>query len=196
MKETSKYKTYTETGLAKCSIHGEHNEWSKQNGHQIRKGREYKWNGLECLKCSRERQKAWREEHPNYQDRYRFTWRGTISRALAYAQRRAKDKKLPFEINSEWMINMLNKQNSRCFYSGIEFEWEKSINGKPRYKLVSIDQRVAGKGYTKDNSVLVCWGINLMKHEIPLDQFIEFCKSVSSTQKENIMIKLAMEVGA
>lgn len=43
---------------------------------------------------------------------------------------------------------------------------------------LSIDRIDSSKGYTRDNVVLVCSSINVMKNSHSIDEFINLCRSV------------------
>ena len=180
MKGISRATTFAETGKAECSVHGEHSEWAPYRGHKITKGKLYEWNSLGCRKCDRERQVSWNNTHPGYQDRYRYTRDGTISRALAQAKARARRRSILFDLDAEWVESAIAKQGDSCAYSGIRFDWSGRPKEGKRYRVISIDQRVPGRGYTRANSSLVCWGVNVMKYDMSLPVFRNFCKAIAT----------------
>ncbi len=51
------------------------------------------------------------------------------------------------------------------------------------FNKVSPDRVDPSKGYTEDNVVLCCWGINRMKLNIPYDEFIILCTLISNKHK-------------
>lgn len=178
-KELTRVDVFLGTGQMTCSIHGIHNDWA------IRDRREKRRNGfvyqiLSCKRCERAHAITYNHKNPGYQNDYRFTRDGTISRILSQARNRAKKKHLPFELDCDWVEEQVEKQDNKCAYSGLGFDWGRIREKQKRYLLPSIDQRQAGVGYTKDNGVLVCAIVNRMKWTIPLEQFIDFCYAVNS----------------
>ncbi len=166
-----KWQEFEDTGKTTCKIHGEHGDWAiypDGEGHKR----------CQCRACNRDSVKAWNKRNPECQSRYANSRIGIVNRSLSGARKRARDKNLPFDIDSFWMSSMLDAQDDKCAYSGLPFDWETPI-GEKRYRLVSIDQRIPGVGYTRDNAVLVCWGVNLMKQDIPLDEFAHLCSAVA-----------------
>jgi hypothetical protein len=69
---------------------------------------------------------------------------------------------------------MWRDQYRLCAYSGIE------MTTLPA-KLTSVSvERIDNKvGYTRENTVLVCNGVNRMKSDMEPEEFFNFCKSVS-----------------
>lgn len=173
---------YLSTGQAACKHHGTHGEWSVLHKTDRKHKCPYKYDTLVCQVCNRERTAAFHDKNPTAQDDYRFTRHGMITRILAQAGGRAKRKRLPFELDRDWVEEQAKRQDNKCAYSGLEFDWNRSSGNQKRYFLPSIDQRQAGMGYTKDNSVLVCWAINNMKWELPLPDFTQLCYAVASQQ--------------
>jgi hypothetical protein len=71
----------------------------------------------------------------------------------------AKKLGLPFEIDAEW----LKFQPMQCAVTGQRF-----VVGGPQ--TPSFDQKVAGKGYTRENTQLICLWVNYAKSKWPEDQ--------------------------
>jgi len=168
----TKLEHYKKYGYEICKHHGEHNEWKIMED-----GRK----SLECKKCINERVYKWNKSNTNYQDMYRYSKKGTITRILSQARSRAKKRGLIFELDKDWMFETLVKQNNKCAYSNVLFSFDNNFNGNTRYYIPSIDQVVAGNGYTKNNSVLVLAVVNRMKQEIPLELFKELCAYIMKT---------------
>ena len=71
----------------------------------------------------------------------------------------AKKLGLPFEIDAEW----LKFQPMQCAITGQQF-----VVGGPL--TPSFDQRLAGKGYTRENTQIICLWVNMAKRDWPEDQ--------------------------
>lgn len=75
-------------------------------------------------------------------------------------------------------VAILESQNYRCALTGVELtcRLEKGVICKTN---ASID-RIDPKGpYTKDNVHLVCAAINKFRIDLPLDEFVDWCKKVA-----------------
>lgn len=82
-------------------------------------------------------------------------------------------------ISVEEILQLHKRQQGRCALTGVEMTCELK-KGKRVWTNASIDRVIAGGSYTIGNIHLVCTAINLFRCDIPLDQFIEWCKLVSS----------------
>jgi len=96
-----------------------------------------------------------------------------------------KNSRIQFDVSTEDWINQYEKQNGVCALTGITMTWEYSSDeNKDFYSSVkypynlSPDRIDSSKGYTKDNLQFVCNRVNAMKNNMPMDQFIDFCKKV------------------
>lgn len=75
---------------------------------------------------------------------------------LKYKRYQAKKADIPFDLDEDW----LKKQALMCAITGQEF-----VVGGP--KGPSFDQKLPGKGYTKENTQLVCLWVNMAKCNWP-----------------------------
>ena len=82
----------------------------------------------------------------------------------------AKTRKLEFSITKEFVTNVLNEQNNKCYFSDIEISF--------RNKTASVDRLDSGLGYNDDNVVIVHKDINRMKTNFSVDYFKFLCKMV------------------
>jgi len=80
-----------------------------------------------------------------------------------------------YDITSDYVVSLAEKQNWKCAKTGVSFELKKK--GKSPYGP-SIDQIIPGKGYTKDNIQLVCMIYNYAKHTWEDDIVLEFAKKL------------------
>jgi hypothetical protein len=74
-------------------------------------------------------------------------------------------------------MDLYNKQNGQCAYSGIPMVFERWGSGRKRYSL-SIDQIIPGRGYIIGNIALCCWIVNAGKSDLLLDDYIKICNNV------------------
>lgn len=109
----------------------------------------------ECIKTSR---KAYRESIRGKENcrKSRQLNKGHkhAETLLRGAKRRAFDKKLPFELDMEW----LNSRLSACELTGLPFSKYGVTPFRPM--LASIDRIDSSRGYTKENSRVICYALN------------------------------------
>ncbi len=94
-------------------------------------------------------------------------------------QESASQRNLKFEINIEYLEELINKQNFKCAISGITL-----ICGYVdlRYLTMSLDRIDSSKGYIKGNVQWVHKDINMMKQNYAQNYFIELCLKVAQNQ--------------
>lgn len=103
----------------------------------------------------------------------------TLRSIIAGCKNRAKRKGLECDITSEYVLDLLNKQNGLCSVTGIKLESSTAntkFNSSPW--TVTIDRKDSNKGYTKDNIHLVCYMYNSCKNRWSHEQVIQMCKGV------------------
>jgi len=84
---------------------------------------------------------------------------------LESAERRVRAKNIPFTLAREWADK---RYKGKCEMTGLEFTTHGRLTGKVSPFAPSIDQRVAGAGYTPANSQFVLWAVNRFKGDMPV----------------------------
>lgn len=79
------------------------------------------------------------------------------------------------DIDKEYIIDLIEKQNNRCVYSGMEFDWDKFQNNPYQASIDRIDN---DKGYIKGNVQIVCNIINQMKSNLSDPVFYDYVNSI------------------
>lgn len=125
----------------------------------------------DALYCStscrdRERMARWRENNlakarGNWL-RWSQTLGGTATVLLAYARRRAKKFNLPFEIDRNFILVKLKPM--LCEMTGIPLDRRSSQKGRASPFAPSLDRRNRLKGYTKQNTRIVCFAVNCLRY--------------------------------
>ena len=69
---------------------------------------------------------------------------------------------------------MWKKQHGMCAYSFIQMRLEPNTPYS-----VSVERINSSIGYTKENTVLVCNGVNRMKTDLDPELFFEFCSAIA-----------------
>jgi hypothetical protein len=104
------------------------------------------------------------------------------------AKNRAENNGLPYDITPEWVMERYKLLESKCELCNSHMTLFKRDYRQPKKEKISfmknpsnmsLDQIVAGKGYTKDNVQLVNLQCNLAKLDMPQSDFIKMCKGVT-----------------
>jgi len=92
---------------------------------------------------------------------------------LTSAKARARAKNIPCEIDVPYLQSLLDQQENKCFYSGIEME----LNRAGAY-TASIDRIDSSIGYVKGNVSFVISAVNTMKNDLSEKEFLSIIESV------------------
>jgi len=100
---------------------------------------------------------------------------------LRVTQTRAIKDDRRCSIRLDDLLTLWDKQAGLCAYSGRPMTYTRE--GKRRYQRnktnVSIDRVDSGLGYTRDNIVLCCGVVNMMKTDMTKEEFISWITDVS-----------------
>lgn len=99
---------------------------------------------------------------------------------LMAAKKRAFKKGLEFDIDLDFMYYLWNTQKGLCNISKLPMLFVFN-NDRCKYNI-SIDRINSTKGYTKDNTQLVCDIVNRMKLDLPMNEFVTLCKIIYDEQ--------------
>jgi len=114
-----------------------------------------------------------KESNAKSYNRRRSTLRDRALGILNGAKKRARSKNLPFDLDLEFVEALMAPMV--CAITGLPLIF--IARGKHK-KAPSIDQIVAGGGYTKDNVQIVSFDVNIAKSDMSLFEFHEMCKAV------------------
>jgi hypothetical protein len=99
-----------------------------------------------------------------------------MSKLLSSARKRAKDKQLEFDLDSEWLKPKLNLM--KCEATGVDLMLEKRENVCHAPFRPSIDRIDNSRGYTKDNCRVVCVIFNKAKSDCLDEDVIKMAVSL------------------
>ena len=128
-----------------------------------------------CNECKRARQfQRWSH------DPYKF-----LRDVAVNAKYRAKKRDIVWDIDSEWVCSLWDKQKGRCALSGIQLTHHR---GTQEYvdTNASLDRIRCHEGYTKFNTQLVAFRINSMKSDMEEAQFVWWVKTLNSFMDDRI----------
>lgn len=93
------------------------------------------------------------------------------------------NKKGRENINSIDCLELLEKQDGKCTLSSIKLTCQLEV-GKKFFTNASLDRIEVGGEYTKDNIQLVCSALNSWRGDVPLEEFVWWCKQVAQYQEK------------
>ena len=97
---------------------------------------------------------------------------------------RAKQRKIPFEIDIEYAWSLFVNQNKRCVLTGVEIKLNPSCMEKGK-STASLDRIDSSKGYVRGNVQWVHVEINYMKHSLHVKELVKWCHLVADYDKRN-----------
>jgi hypothetical protein len=102
--------------------------------------------------------------------------RPLIDVILESAKGRSKKSGLPFDLDKDFLIELLKNQNGKCAVTGIEFITELMPGCKRRPFYASLDRIDCNKGYIKTNVRFVCTIVNIAINEFGDLSFDKMCR--------------------
>lgn len=101
-------------------------------------------------------------------------------RELAYQlYSRNRRKGVQHRISEKTLLEIWNRQNGRCVYTGRKMVVSDEAKGKRGPDTLSVDRIDSQKVYLEDNVVLCTWWANVAKHELSADDFVQRCQEVA-----------------
>lgn len=94
---------------------------------------------------------------------------------------RAKKKKVDFNLDAEFLKDLIISQDYKCAVTGVPLILRHSYEGTTIYDSASLDRIDNSKGYTKDNVQWVVLGINYMKMDYSQDEVYELINRIKNT---------------
>lgn len=113
----------------------------------------------------RQRSRKWQSDNI-----FQFRW-------LA-ARSRAGKSGIEFTITMQDVADMWNSQHGLCYYSGLPMTTEVLPVAGPSTYSMSIDRKNSDCGYTPDNVVLCCSTVNVMKNNLPMNDFLQIVSQI------------------
>lgn len=71
----------------------------------------------------------------------------------------------------------LARNTTNCPICGCKLSWQPK--GKISSNSPTLDRRYNGRRLTLQNTWIICWRCNVMKQDVPMPEYVEFCKMVA-----------------
>lgn len=94
------------------------------------------------------------------------------------AKKQSIYKQVPFDLTPEFLIKLWKSQNGKCYYSNLPMVSHGRDFGWQRWNSPSLDRKDPDIGYTKNNVVWCCFGINSFKGRMNESQFKEMIQTI------------------
>lgn len=107
----------------------------------------------------------------------------TLKSALVAARRRAKAKGVPFNLDVDFLLDLVELQEFRCALTGIEFFAQIDNAASIDPCTPSIDRIEPQKGYVKSNVRVIIYAMNAMLLDWGEDVFIQIANSYRYTKR-------------
>ena len=92
----------------------------------------------------------------------------------------AKKNLIPTDLNEDYLLDLMKKQDFKCRYTGLAF-----VPQKHHLLCPSLDQIEPAQGYVKGNVQWISWATNWSKGDMNETDFLAMCKRVTEHTKEN-----------
>lgn len=105
----------------------------------------------------------------------------TLATAVRY---RAKKKNLICTLDWSQLLELWREQDGICALSGLPLTHHRQGAESRSYFNASVDRMAMDGPYSKDNVMLVCTKINMMRGRLHIDEFVMFCRSVADNDRK------------
>ncbi len=107
-----------------------------------------------------------------------------FSRLLEGARGRAKEKRLPFDLTTDWLINEVKRKGYRCAITGVALDLKRrGESGKRNPLAPSIDRIDNAFGYTPENVRIVALAVNIMLADWGVPIFDQIAMTYTANKK-------------
>lgn len=168
----TKVERFKERGSVGCVKHGDHSDWYVSD------------KTIQCRPCKRQRDKlpenikkqraanraSYHKNSKVINEYRRERWnKHKLKLKLKRARIHSRKTGREFNVNYTYIENLLSEQQFQCYLTGLPIDTQSA----------SIDRIDSSKGYIVGNIGLCVSDLNLMKLDLPLNQFVNYCKAVS-----------------
>ena len=108
----------------------------------------------------------------------------SLYRLVVRAKGRAKDIGKDFDLTTDQVFALMEKQEYRCVLSGFKFALNERKSSARRVFAPSIDRIDCKRGYTIDNVRLVIVAVNIGLADFGDDAYIRVCRAVAKQSRK------------
>ena len=102
-----------------------------------------------------------------------------FGRALRSARIRAQKRGIEFNLDKQYIMDLYNEQDGRCYYSGVKMNIMKSNEDNFHDPMkMSLDCVDHSKGYVKGNVVWCAYCVNALKLKMSTSEMVDVCRGV------------------
>lgn len=131
--------------------------------------------GVHCRECHLKKRTELRKKK---------TFEQHVQEHTQHLKRRTKKH---FDLTPEFLINLWDKQNGECFYSGVKMNKYSYGSGHAvdNPYTPSVDKIIPELGYVQHNVVWCCIACNSGKGKMSTQQYIDLCRLVVENHDRN-----------
>jgi hypothetical protein len=102
-----------------------------------------------------------------------------FGRAVQNARYRSKRKNISFELTKEYVMDLFEEQDGKCYYSGIQLNVVKENKDRTHdpFKM-SLDCVDPELGYVKGNVVWCAYCVNALKLKMSKEDMLNVCRHI------------------
>lgn len=126
-----------------------------------------------CYKCRRQSSSKFASHHLVTPALQSF-----VERLITSARSSASHRGLVFALSSDDVIERYIEQGGKCALTGVRMTYTKGSLTDKRPTALSIDRIHCERNYTIDNIHLVCRVVNIMRMDLSLEDFGEWCTAI------------------
>lgn len=97
----------------------------------------------------------------------------------------ARSRNIPYLLSLQDLRTLYNKQNGKCFYTGVVMALKAGSTNDCHPLHISLDRIDSSRGYIVGNVVFCCWGVNALKGKHSIEMFYNHLKLFYESSKEN-----------
>jgi hypothetical protein len=127
-----------------------------------------------------------RDQTIEYSRGHYRTVRGRFLTLISAARGRARKKKWEHDLDIEWALALWVKQKGRCLITNVPLEIDTPLRTQEKYLnpfAPSLDRIECSKGYTKDNTRIVCVAANLAMNRFGAEVLRTMLQSYSDMKR-------------
>jgi len=122
-----------------------------------------------------------KRHYKNKTIKYKTTLKQYFSQKVSNIRRKSEIINLPFDLDTDFLLDLYKNQDGKCYYSNIEM---KHNIGVCSFNSISLERLDPNKGYVKTNVVFCANGINSFKGNLSMEEFKEMLQIVLPALKD------------